>query len=92
MKLPAALVEHISGQVVQGLLKEGLLEAENPMAAVGALRAAVIDDLMVEDRLNDEVREILRSHSDEMDRRGVQYHDMFRMIKSELVRKRKLVL
>ena len=92
MKLPAALVEHISGQVVQSLLKEGLLEASDPMVAVGALRAAVIDDLMVEDRLNEEVREILRSHSDEMDRRGVQYHDMFRMIKSELVRKRKLVL
>ena len=30
--------------------------------------------------------------SDEMQRLGVQYHDMFRMIKAELVRKRKLII
>ncbi|HKY33650.1 MAG TPA: DUF507 family protein [Candidatus Polarisedimenticolia bacterium] len=92
MKLPPALVEHISAQIVKGLLEEGLIEAAEPGAAAGAVASAFSEDLMVEDRLNDEVREILRTHSDEMTRRGVQYHDMFKMIKAELVRKRKLIL
>ncbi|MGH9869277.1 MAG: DUF507 family protein [Candidatus Polarisedimenticolia bacterium] len=92
MKLPAALVGHICSQIVKGLVDEGLLEADDPEAAVSAAAGAFMDDLQVEDRLNDEVREILRTHSDEMTRRGVQYHDMFKMIKAELVRKRKLIL
>ena len=92
MKLPIVLVEHISAQIVKGLVEEGLLEAEDPGTVADAVTTAFADDLQVEDRLNDEVREILRTHSDEMTRRGVQYHDMFKMIKAELVRKRKLIL
>ena len=92
MKLPYVLVEHISTQIVKGLIDEGLVEAEDPGAVFGAVSAAFAEDLQVEDRLNDEVREILRTHSDEMTRRGVQYHDMFKMIKAELVRKRRLIL
>jgi hypothetical protein len=92
MKLPYVLVEHISTQIVKGLIDEGLVEAEDPGAVAGAVSAAFAEDLQVEDRLNDEVREILRTHSDEMTRRGVQYHDMFKMIKAELVRKRRLIL
>jgi len=92
MKLPAVLVEHISAQIVKGLEEEGLIEASDPEPVSGAVTAAFIEDLQQEDRLNDEVREILRTHADEMTRRGVQYHDMFKMIKAELVRKRKLIL
>jgi uncharacterized protein len=92
MKLPPVLVEHISAQIVKGLEEEGLIEAPDSGPIAGAVSAAFMDDLMQEDRLNDEVREILRTHADEMTRRGVQYHDMFKMIKAELVRKRKLIL
>ncbi len=92
MKLPMVLVEHISTQIVKGLIAEGLLEVEDPGDVSYVVSAAFAEDLQVEDRLNDEVREILRTHSDEMTRRGVQYHDMFKMIKAELVRKRRLIL
>ena len=85
-------MEHISGQIVRGLVQEGAIRAEEPVAAISAVRNAFSEDLMVEDRLNEEVREILRSHSDAMTRGGVQYHEMFKMIKAELVRKRKLIL
>jgi len=92
MKLPPVLVDHIGAMVVKGLIQEGLLSAADPGEASAWVASAVAADLQVEDRLNEEVREILRSHSDEMTRSGVQYHDMFKMIKNELVRKRKLIL
>lgn len=92
MKLPRTLVDHIAGQVVRGLVREGAAETEDRSAAVEAVVSAIVEDLVIEDRLNDEVREIMRSYQDEMTRRGVQYHDMFKMIKQELVRKRKLIL
>ncbi len=92
MKLPPIFVEHLSDRIAWSLQKEGLIESEKVEEAAGALRAAILEDLQVEDRLNEEVREILRSKADEMTRLGVQYHDMFRMIKAELVRQRKLIL
>lgn len=92
MKLPASLVEVISVRIVQGLVREGAIEAGEPAVAAMTVKSAFIEDLQVEDRLNEEVREILRDLTDEMTRRGVQYHDMFKMVKAELTRKRKLIL
>jgi uncharacterized protein len=46
---------------------------------------------MVEDRLNDEVREILSQYSDYMRREGVSYQEMFRRIKNTLILQRKVV-
>jgi hypothetical protein len=47
---------------------------------------------MVEDRLNDEVKDILRDHQDEMDKDNVDYSRMFTMVKTKLARERNLVL
>ena len=92
MKLHSSLVEYISAEIVESLADEGLIRVGDMDSAIAGVTGAFVEDLMVEDRLNEEVREILRTHSDEMTRRGVQYHDMFRMIKNELARKRKLIL
>ena len=43
-------------------------------------------------RINDEVRVILEAYSDEMRKSGANYQEMFRKVKSELVRKYKAVL
>ena len=50
------------------------------------------EELTVEDRLNDEVREILIQHQDEMRRTGVSYQEMYKKVKAQLARDRKLVL
>jgi hypothetical protein len=42
--------------------------------------------------LNEEVREILSQHSDEMRRLGASYQEMYKKIKGELARQRKLIL
>jgi hypothetical protein len=91
MKLPPALVEYISARMVNALIKEGLVQAADTRKATGAVEAAFTEDLQVEDRLNDEVRELLRAHSDKL-AQGVQYHEAFKMIKARLVRDRKIIL
>lgn len=92
MKLTPNFVEHISARIVKHLEDENLIQTGEQDSVVRAVVSAITEDLMVEDRLNDEVREMIRTHSDEMSRQGIQYHDMFRMIKSKLVRERKLIL
>jgi len=51
-----------------------------------------VTDLTAEDRLNDEVREILQSHADEINRGMVNYQELFRKVKAKLARDRKLVI
>jgi len=51
----------------------------------------ISEELAVEDRLNDEVREILSQYSDYMRREGVSYQEMFRRIKNTLITQRKVI-
>ena len=52
----------------------------------------ILDDLQVEDRLNAEVKEILKGYEREMEKGEVDYQKMFQMIKKQLVKERDLVL
>jgi hypothetical protein len=61
-------------------------------AVTEKVHAAMLEELSLEDRINDEVRVILEAYSDEMRRTGADYQEMFRKVKSELVRKYKAVL
>ena len=48
--------------------------------------------ITLEDRINDEVRKILETYAEEMNKTGANYQEMFRKVKSELVKKYKAVL
>ena len=61
-------------------------------AVTERVHAALLDELTLEARINDEVRIILQAYSDEMQKTGADYQEMFRKVKSELVRKYKAVL
>jgi len=69
-----------------------------PILNLGAIRKDVVwyvrmlEELTVEDRLNDEVREILIAHQDEMRRTSVSYQEMYKKVKQQLARDRKLIL
>ena len=56
------------------------------------VHAALLEEMTLEDRINDEVRVILEAYSEEMNKTGANYQEMFRKVKSELVRKYKAVL
>jgi hypothetical protein len=51
----------------------------------------ISEELAVEDRLNDEVRDLLSQYSEYMRREGVSYQEMFRRIKNTLISQRKVV-
>ena len=92
MKLFRSMVDYISGRIVAHLIRDGVIEVEDRKAVMAAVSSAFTGDLQVEDRLNEEVREIMIKYADEMNRTGVQYHEMFKKIKGQLVRQRNLIL
>jgi uncharacterized protein len=88
MLLAREFVAYLSRQIVQKL--QGV-DVSNPQVAAEAIERVIIDELEVEDRLNDEVRDILEQYSDYMRREGVSYQEMFRRIKNTLIAQRKVV-
>ncbi len=64
----------------------------SPTALVEELGRAITDELTVEDRLNAEARELMKTYEAEIDRGGLDYQKMFTMIKSKLAKERGLIL
>jgi hypothetical protein len=92
MLLARDYVGYIATEIVKRLVEGGQIETEAIPAVVLRLRQRMNEELSVEDRLNDEVRQILTEHQDEMRRTGVSYQEMYKKVKGQLARDRKLVL
>jgi hypothetical protein len=69
-----------------------MIETSAVEAVTERVRKAAQEEIGIEERLNDEVRQILTDHAEEMKRTGVSYQDMYKKVKGELARQRKLIL
>ncbi len=90
MLLAREFVGYLARQLV-ARLSPGLLEVSNPGVAAGIIAEIIEDDLSIEDKLNDEVRDLLEEYSEYMRRENVSYQEMFRKIKNQLVAQRKVI-
>jgi hypothetical protein len=55
---------------------------------VADLVAVLTEELMLEDKLNEEVREELMRHASEMERSNVTYTEMFKMLKRKMAKEK----
>ena len=90
MLLAREFVAYLSRQLVKRLTP-GVIETTTPDAVAEKVAEVVSGELAVEDRLNDEVRDLLSQYSEYMRREGVSYQDMFRRIKNTLISQRKVI-
>ena len=90
MLLAREFVDFVSRQIVKKLTPQWIETTDNQVAAE-FIASVVEEDLSIEDRLNDEVRDLLSQYSDYMRREGVSYQDMFRRIKNTLITQRKVI-
>jgi hypothetical protein len=92
MLLSRDYVAYMAGEVVKRLLASKMIETPSADALTQRLRMAMQDEISIEDRLNEEVRQILTQYADDMRRAGASYQEMFKKVKGELARQRKLIL
>ena len=92
MQFPREYVAYMAKQVLKRLTTAGLIQYDQPEYVEEVMIQVVVDELSVEDRINDEVRQILEEHGDEMKQLGASYEDAFKAIKKQLVRERKVIL
>ena len=92
MRLTADEIQFISRKIVKTLVTAGRLEVDDEARVVEGIARTIIDELAVEDRLNEEAREVLAQHMTQMERSDITYSEMFRKVKRELAKKKGIVL
>ncbi len=94
MLLNRDYVSHMASQVVKKLVEDQQVEIkEKDMdPVILRVRTRMMEEITVEDKINEEVRTILTQHQDEMRRAGISYQEMFKKVKGQLARDRKLIL
>ena len=93
MLLSRDFVGYMAVELAKRLVANKMVEtAVPPPALAERIRLKMAEEIGVEDRLNEEVREILNQHADEMRRTGASYQEMYKKVKGQLARQRKLIL
>ena len=85
-------VSYLARQTSKHLVATKMIKTDKPALVDQRLSAALIEELALEDRINDEVRVILEAFQDDMRKTGASYPEMFKKVKNELARKYKAVL
>jgi hypothetical protein len=92
MLVSKEFVAYMAREIVKKLTAGQFIETKEAATVTERVNSALLDELSLEDRINDEVRIILETYSDEMRNSGADYQEMFRKVKNELVKKYKAVL
>ena len=94
MLLNRDYVGHLASEVIKKLVADERVEIKEKDvdAVVTRVRLRIMEELTVEDRVNEQVRNILIQYQDEMRRTGVSYQEMFKKVKGQIARDQKLIL
>jgi uncharacterized protein len=91
MRVPKKMAEDMAAQIVQDLLSKDMIDHPDKERLNQLVHQVLVDELMVEDKIDEEVRQILSEHTDEIQQANVQYHEMFKKVKAKLQRERNLI-
>ncbi len=90
MLLPKELIEYLSRQLIKRI-NPMYVEVGDPTKGSVEISELIVTELSTEDRLNDEVRDILEQYANYMRENQIGYSDMFRKIKNQLIAERKVI-
>ncbi len=93
MRIPKSWVPILAKRIAENLVAGEMLLVNVPMDKfIASTEEIILDELMLEDRLNDEVREILKQYAADIEKGRMDYRKLFELTKQKLVRERNLVL
>jgi hypothetical protein len=92
MRLTKGQIEHLASSVLRNLTKEGKIIVEDRTHLLDEVSNLMTDEFQKEDRLDQEVREILNKHMEKIRRENIEYQQMFKLIKTKLAREKGIVL
>ncbi len=92
MRLNRNQIEHLAFVIVRNLIQDEKIIVEDKIKLHEEIVTLITDEFQKEDKLDQEVREILSQHMEKIRQDNIEYQTMFRMIKTKLAKERNLVL
>jgi hypothetical protein len=93
MRIPKGWVPPLSREIVEALTRKKFVELKTSKEELTeAVSELILDEFMVEDRLNKEVREILKRYDMEIEKGRLDYRKLFDLTKQKIVRERNIIL
>jgi hypothetical protein len=93
MRIPKTWVPLLAKKIINNITSKGLVKpVAPPEKLLSETEGLILEELTVEDRLNEEVRELLKSHVTEIEKSRLDYRKLFELTKQKLVKERNLVL
>lgn len=93
MRIPKSWIGPMAKRVAHTLLSEDMVVHDVDEGVIAAeVERLILEELHIEDRLNDEVRQILLEHDRDIDRNHLDYRKLFDLTKQKLVRERGIVI
>jgi hypothetical protein len=93
VKFSKARVAVLAPSLVDKLIAGGMIEPVGDRKALAvSLERVITDELSVEDRINVEAKELMRKYEAEIARGHMDEHQVFLMIKKQLVKEKGVIL
>lgn len=92
MRLNKLQIEHLAFSIVKGLLRDDTIIIEDRESIVKEVETIITHELEKEDKLDEQVKEILKDKLEEIRSTNVDYYEMFKMVKSKLAEKENIVI
>jgi len=93
MRVPKGWVSILANGIVENLCEKKLIELKTSKDEVRKVTDELIfEELMVEDRINREVREILKKYDMEIEKGRLDFRKLFELTKQKIVKERNIIL
>jgi len=93
MRIQKELLDRIAKKIVAALIEgDYLIWEDRPEKLEAIVHDIISEDLMVEDKLNEEVKLLIESRTQDYERDMMDYGRVFQMVKTKLARERGLIL
>ncbi len=93
MRIPKSWVPFLTKKIVNNIISKELVRPTIPLEKLlSETEELLLNELTVEDRLNEEVRELLKNYAPEIEKGHLDYRKLFDLTKQKLIRERNLIL
>ncbi len=93
MRIPKGFIPVLAREITDELLRKDQIELKSSRNQVLALvEELILEELMVEDRLNQEVRDMLKQYDAEIEQGRLDFRRLFDLTKMKLVKDRNIIL
>jgi len=93
MRIPKTWIPLIAKRVLDDLIAKDLVTPKVSTAVLMAeAERLIMEELIIEDKINDEVREILKKYTGEIERGRLDYRKVFDLTKKKIVQERGVIL